>query len=182
MGETGLTRSTEIASIPATFGCVPGRLCVEILAKNRGLIVEDMTFRIDGESESPARLCARARQFNITIDEPPSLGGEDLGANPVEYLLASYAGCLNVVAHMAAKELGIEIDKLSISVSGNLNPARLYGQSQAERAGFKAIHVTFSPVCNASKEELDTWVSTIKDRCPINDNLASPTPMTFSVG
>jgi len=52
-------------------------------------------------AETPTRVTAKARQFSIVIDEPPSLGGHDAGANPVEYLLASYAGCVNVMAHLA---------------------------------------------------------------------------------
>ena len=73
----------------------------------------DLNFQIQGEAETAARFVAGARQFSIVIDEPPTLGGDDLGANPVEYLLASYAGCINVVAHLTAKELGIKVEKLS---------------------------------------------------------------------
>jgi len=108
------------------------------------------------------------------------LGGDDLGANPVEYLLASYAGCINVVAHLTAKELGIKVEKLSIKVDGNLNPARLFGQSDDERAGFKQIDVQFSPITDASNELTQEWIAAIKNRCPINDNLISPTPLTFN--
>jgi uncharacterized OsmC-like protein len=67
-------------------------------------VMSDLKISIEGEAQSAARFSANARQFNIVIDEPPQLGGEDLGANPVEYLLASYAGCINVVAHLTARE------------------------------------------------------------------------------
>lgn len=141
----------------------------------------DVTFKIEGTSQTAARLEAKARQFSIVIDEPPSLGGGDLGANPVEYLLASYAGCINVVAHLTAKELGISFSGLKIQVDGNLNPARLFGQSEDDRAGFKQIQVQFSPETDASPEIIKKWIETIKNRCPINDNLVNPTPLTFSL-
>lgn len=141
----------------------------------------DVTFKIEGTSQTAARLEAKARQFSIVIDEPPSLGGDDLGANPVEYLLASYAGCINVVAHLTAKELGISFSGLKIQVDGNLNPARLFGQSEDDRAGFKQIQVQFSPETDASPEIIQKWIETIKNRCPINDNLVNPTPLTFSL-
>ena len=141
----------------------------------------DLTFKIEGEAQTSARFDANARQFTLVIDEPPALGGEDLGANPVEFLLASYAGCLNVVAHLTARELGINVEKLSIAVTGNLNPARLFGQSQEERAGFKQIDVAFTPITNASPELTAKWIKAIKDRCPINDNLSSPTPLSFNL-
>lgn len=141
----------------------------------------DLNFKIVGEAQTGARFVAGARQFSIVIDEPPALGGDDLGANPVEYLLASYAGCINVVAHLAAKELGIHVEKLGIEVSGNLNPERLLGQADAERAGFKQIDVKFSPITDADPEQVSQWIERIKDRCPINDNLANITPLTFSL-
>jgi uncharacterized OsmC-like protein len=141
----------------------------------------DLIFKIEGEAKTAARFDANARQFKLVIDEPPVLGGDDAGPNPVEMLLAGYAGCLNVVAHLTARELGIKIEKLTIAVSGNLNPDRLFGKSEEERAGFKQINVSFSPVTDAAPEEVERWISEIRNRCPVNDNLQYPTPMTFSL-
>lgn len=141
----------------------------------------DLKFQVEGEAQTEARFVAGAREFSIVIDEPPALGGEDKGANPVEYLLASYAGCINVVAHLTAKELGIKLSGLKIKVDGNLNPARLTGQSDDERAGFKQISVDFAPQTDASPEEIKQWVKTIKNRCPINDNLSNPTPLSLNI-
>ncbi len=142
--------------------------------------MSDLKISIEGKAQSAARFSANARQFNIVVDEPPQLGGEDLGANPVEYLLASYAGCINVVAHLTARELGIELEKLEIAIQGNINPARLFGESEQERAGFKQIDVQFSPVTNAAPKLIGQWIEIIKSRCPINDNLAFPTPVSFN--
>jgi len=38
-----------------------------------------------------------ARSFELIVDEPEMLGSEDSATNLVEYLLAGYADCLNVV-------------------------------------------------------------------------------------
>ncbi len=143
--------------------------------------MKDLTFIIQGEAQTAARFSASTRQFNIVIDEPPALGGDDFGPNPVEYLLASYAGCINVVAHLTAKELDIKVEKLSIEIRGNINPSGLFGQSESERAGFKQIEVLFSPVTDATPELTERWIKAIKNRCPVNDNLVSPTPVYFQV-
>ncbi|SMO81611.1 Uncharacterized OsmC-related protein [Saccharicrinis carchari] len=143
--------------------------------------MSDLTFKIEGAAQSPTKFIANARQFKLTLDEPPELGGEDAGANPVEYLLAGYAGCLNVVAHLTARELGIKLEKLKIEIQGNLNPARFLGESNEERTGFKNIDVQFSPVTDAAPELIEEWISAIKNRCPVNDNLANPTPLSFNI-
>ena len=58
--------------------------------------MSNLNFIIKGEAQTAARFEAKARQFRIVIDEPPYLGGNDKGANPFEYLLASFGGCLKL--------------------------------------------------------------------------------------
>ena len=89
----------------------------------------DSRFRVKAHSESPTKTIVKARQFEIVVDEPAELGGTDLGANPVEYVLAAFAGCLNVMAHVIAKELNFELRGVEIDLYGDLNPARLFGMS-----------------------------------------------------
>ena len=141
----------------------------------------DLNVKIKGTSETETRFVAAARQFKIVIDEPKELGGDDLAANPVEYLLAGYAGCINVVAHLTAKELGIKLKNLDIAVEGIIDPARLFGKSYNERAGFKNISVKFSPDTDSDPKLISEWIELIKNRCPINDNLSQRTPLSFNV-
>lgn len=141
----------------------------------------DLNFSIKGVSENPTKFVAEARNFKIIIDEPPTLGGTDHGASPVEYLLASYAGCLNVMGHLIAGELGFKLDKLEIEVNGNLNPDRLFGKSFTERAGFKKIQITLKPYAEVSPELLKRWTQAVENRCPINDNLRDITPTEIEV-
>ena len=97
--------------------------------------MSDIKFRTKAVSLNPTKTKVKARNFEILVDEPQDLGGTNEGANPVEYLLASYAGCLNVMGHLVAKELDFELKGMEIDLAGSLNPARLFGQSNEERAG-----------------------------------------------
>ena len=142
--------------------------------------MSDLSFSVKGESTSPAQFVAQTRNFKLVIDEPEELGGSNEDANPVEYILAGLAGCLNVVGHIVAKELGFEIKKLKIEVTGNLNPDRLFGVSNNERAGFKAINLNLIPDTDASIETLAKWLEIVEDRCPVKDNLTNSTPVTVS--
>ncbi|HAY98977.1 MAG TPA: osmotically inducible protein C [Mesotoga sp.] len=137
----------------------------------------DANFRVRAVSESPTRVAAKARNFTMIVDEPPNLGGDDKGANPVEYVLAALAGCLNVVGHLVANEMGFQIDKLEIDVYGPLNPARLFGKSYEDRAGYKEITAEMKVDTNADEETLKRWVEAVEDRCPVTDNLGNSTPV-----
>lgn len=143
--------------------------------------MSDLIFSVKGVSNSPAQFEAKARNFTLIIDEPEDLGGSNQDANPVEYILAGLAGCLNVVGHLVAKELGFTINKLKIEVNGVINPDRLFGTSSAERAGFKSIELNLIPETNAEIELLTKWIKIVEDRCPVRDNLTNTTPVKLSI-
>ena len=140
-----------------------------------------LNIAVSANSVSATKAEINARGFQFHIDEPQALGGTDSAANPVEYLLGAYAGCLNVMAHLIAKEQDIAIDNLSIDISGELDTDKLFGSSQDVRAGFQNIKVVFNPKTNASADKLASWLKAIDDRCPINDNLKNLTPVKLLV-
>jgi uncharacterized OsmC-like protein len=141
----------------------------------------DSRFRVKAYSENPTKTIVKARQFEIVVDEPAELGGADHGANPVEYVLAAFAGCLNVMAHVVAKELNFELRGVEIDIYGDINPARLFGMSFDDRAGYKQIVVTLKPDTDADAATLTKWAEKIEDRCPVSDNLQNPTPVKIEV-
>ena len=143
--------------------------------------MSDLKFSVIGESNSSTQFIAKARQFKLILDEPNDLGGTDEDANPVEYILAGLAGCINVIGHIVAKELGFKIKKLNIEVSGDLNPNKFLGVSNDERAGFKSIGLNLIPETDADINTLSKWLTIVEERCPVKDNLNNKTPVKLSV-
>ena len=141
----------------------------------------DLKVRIRAQKASDAKTIVKARNFEIIVDEPEDLGGTDVAPNPVEYVLAAFAGCLNVVGNLIAKEMGFELKDLQIDICGDLNPAKLFGQSDAERAGFKNIEVKMTPICDADEATLNEWLRKVESRCPVSDNITNATPVTISL-
>lgn len=140
-----------------------------------------LTFRAKAHSENPTKTIVKARSFEMVIDEPADLGGTNEGANPVEFLLAALAGCLNVMCHVVAKEMKIELRGVEITLSGPLNPDKLFGKATSERAGYKEINVKIAPDTDADKATLEKWIGAVESRCPVSDNLANPTPIHLSL-
>jgi len=141
----------------------------------------NMKVSVKAHSESPTKIVAKAREFKMVVDEPKSSGGTNEGANPVEYLLTALAGCINVVGHVVAKEMGIDIKNMEIDLEGDLNPARFMGVSKTERAGFQGIRAKIKVDSDASEETLKNWLETVEDRCQVNDNIAHSTPVKISL-
>ncbi len=140
-----------------------------------------LNFSIAGKNKTATLLETKARHFAIFVDEPEALGGQDSAPNPVEYILAGYAGCLNVVFHLVAKELEIKINKLQLDISGDIHPGKFLGISQEERAGFISLQVNIDIDSDAPAEKIGQLFSLVKERCPVNDNLANPTPINYSL-
>jgi uncharacterized OsmC-like protein len=140
-----------------------------------------LKFSIQSKSTSPARTEIETRGFKLIVDEPQSLGGTNDAPNPVEYILAGYAGCINVVAHLTAKEFNIDLKDLQISIDGDLNPARLFGESFKERAGYQNINVQLKTESIIDEKVKARWLEAIENRCPVNDNLRNTTPIQFSL-
>lgn len=143
--------------------------------------MSDLTFSVAGKSSSATKFIGKTRDFTLVVDEPRDLGGTDHDANPVEYILAGFAGCANVIGHVVAKELGFTIRSLKIEVYGELNPNRFLGTSDEERAGFKSIRLNLVPDTDATIETLTEWLQIVERRCPVKDNLQNVTPVKIGV-
>lgn len=141
----------------------------------------DSRVRVKAKSENGTKTIVQAKAFTMIIDEPASLGGTNDGANPLEYLLAALSGCLNVVSHMVAKEMGFTLRGLEIEIEGNLNPAKYMGISDAERTGLKEVRVKIKPDADADELTLKTWMKTVENRCPVSDNIANATPVQITL-
>lgn len=139
-----------------------------------------LTFDISASAESPTRTRVSTRSFEFVVDEPATLGGTDEGPNPVEYLLGALAGCMNVTAHQVARELDLEVRDLEITIAGDLDPAKFVGKSDEPRAGYEEIRVDVSADVDATDETIQTWLSTVEERCPVSDNLANGTPLALA--
>ena len=143
--------------------------------------MSNVKFFAKANSESKTKTVVKTRKFEMIIDEPENLGGTNEGANPVEYMLGALAGCLNVVGHLVAKEMGFNIDNLNIELEGTLDPAKFSGQSEEGRAGYKEINVNLDLDTDADKEMLVEWLEIVKERCPVSDNLGNETPINISI-
>lgn len=140
-----------------------------------------LKFKIRAKSENPTKTVVETRGFKIILDEPESLGGTNEGPNPVEYELAALSGCITVMGHLIAKEMGFQLRGIETEIEGDLNPGRFSGKSMAERAGYQEIRVNIKPDADADEETLQRWAVAIEERCPVSDNLANSTPVKLSV-
>ncbi|MEF8779342.1 MAG: OsmC family protein [Haloferacaceae archaeon] len=139
------------------------------------------TFAIQAESETPTHTVVKARDFEFSVDEPEHLGGSDAGPNPVEYLLGSLAGCLNVVGHTVADEMGMSVSGMEVGIEGDLDPAKFLGKDTDPRAGYQDVRVNISVETDADASTVEAWLESVRERCPVSDNIGNTTPLDISL-
>jgi len=137
---------------------------------------------VRGQSENGTRLNLTAGRFSSVIDEPRSLGGTDAGPSPIQVLLMALAGCINVTGHVIAKEKGLQLNGMNMTIEGVMNPAAFYGISYEERVGFKQITVMVNPdFTNATEQDIEAWLKETEERCPVTDNIKTDTSITVKI-
>lgn len=137
---------------------------------------------VRGQSENPTRMNLTSGKFKMVIDEPQTMGGTDEGPSPIQVLLMSLAGCLNVTGHEVAKQKGLKLNGIKVTIEGVMNPCAFIGCSFEERAGFQKIIVTVEPdMEGATPEEISEWLEETEKRCPVTDNIRTGTSLSVGI-
>lgn len=148
-----------------------------------GLEEKMMKVSVTGESENPTKINLRSGKFKMVIDEPKQMGGTDDGPSPIQVLLMSLAGCLNVTGFEIAKQKGMKLNGIKIEIEGIMNPCTFLGCSFEERAGFQKIDVKVVPDFDgATTGEIEAWLEETEKRCPVTDNIKADTNVDVTIG
>lgn len=117
------------------------------------------------------------REHSLTIDEPPGIGGTDEGPSPVEVILAALGSCQEITYRAYATALGIELDKVSVSLEGDIDFKGFFAVDESVRPGFDKIRAVVSIESNAPAEDLEKLRNVVNAHCPVLDILANPVPV-----
>ena len=115
------------------------------------------------------------------IDQPKSAGGEDAGPTPLEYYLASVAGCVLSIARIVARQKKIELRKMEIDAAGKIDTDVLMGSNTSGRAGFESIGLNVRIDAELSDAQKEEFLEEVMRRCPVSENTKNPTKITTTI-
>lgn len=119
-----------------------------------------------------ATTAAQIRNHAIDIDRPEAKGGRDKGAMGGELLLASLGGCFNSNLLAAIRARDLDIDDISIEVTGELAEAP---------ARFSSIDMVVNSTYE-DRAEFEKLVLMSERACIVANTLKSAVDLTVSVG
>ena len=130
------------------------------------------TISVNLNQVNDATTAAQIRDHAIDIDRPEAKGGRDKGAMGGELLLASLGGCFNSNLLAAIRARDLDIDDISIEVSGELAEAP---------ARFASIDMVVNSAYE-DRAEFEKLVLMSERACIVANTLKSAVDLTVSVG
>jgi uncharacterized OsmC-like protein len=111
---------------------------------------------------------------SLRTDEPREILGSDTGMSPFEIILSALGSCLTVGYAANAAALGIDIDEISIEVTGQ-GSLEGFMNLRNQRPGISNISVkTEVKAPKATKEQLQQLHDYVNAHSPIWDTIANP--------
>ena len=122
-------------------------------------------------------------EHELVVDEKPILGGCDLGASPVELILAALGTCQEIMYSVIASSLDIKLEECDVNLTADLDVRGLLGVETQERVcpGFSNINYSTNIKTNASNEQLAKLLESVEKQCPVLDILTRKVPITNSI-
>lgn len=141
-----------------------------------------LNFSFAGESINAAKLESKVRKFELEFENPAYVELRKKTTFSVEYFFSinKYAENLSEAFHLAAKESGVVIDRLSIHIMGNLDSER-DSFNQNGNGLFNKIDVSLIIVSNAPDAVLEGVLRFANELNPVDDSIAGKVQFHFSL-
>src|SRR5215469_3874456 len=139
------------------------------------LATSSVTSRLSG---LPGRAIVTARGHHFVVDSPPPLGGPNEEINPIEVLLSALATCGTFVCETAAWEMGIPLNRLTVTVAGDFDPRGVCGEPVDPRIQALRVHLVLAGPTQAQAESL---VTAFQTRCPVYTTLSRAAPIAVEI-
>ena len=113
----------------------------------------------------------------FVVDEPEALGGSNAAANPVEYALAALGSCQAITYRVWAAQLGVKLDKVEISIDGDIDLRGFFGIDEGVRPGFSSVRIQVSLGGPEPVGRYQELAAAVDAHCPVLDLFRNPVPV-----
>ena len=114
------------------------------------------------------------RHFDIDVDEPHELLGQNTAPNPQELLMAAFNACITVGYVAGAAVNGITLDSLEIKTRGELDLRGFLGLSDAVAPGYENVEYEVRIKGDGTPEQFEEIHRTVMKTSPNYFNISRP--------
>ena len=147
------------------------------------------TFRIVSSTtgDDPTRVRVRTADGGETplgewdVAAHPMTGGPDDIPCSGDLFLASYAACQEITVRMVAAAMGITLDRLEVTIEGDMDFRGTMAVDRTAPVGFTDIRATISLTANAPADRLERLVKRAEQYCVVGATLHNPPTLSTTI-
>ncbi len=124
---------------------------------------------------------AGAAPVSWEVGAHPMAGGTDELACSGDLLLASLAACQEITLRMVAAAMGITLDQVDVTVSGDMDFRGTMGLDPETPVGFERIRTEIRVVANAPEDRLQRLAERAERYCVVASTLRHPPELTTTI-
>lgn len=126
------------------------------------------TFKAEAQGNGwPTKVNITDTEWKLQLDEPIEDGGLNSGPNPMQYFIASLAGCQNEQAQVVAEELSLTINQINIDAEVDLDLSGFMGTSETSDGSYKSVRLQAIVSGEVTDQQVKTLGERVDARCPI---------------
>ena len=130
------------------------------------------------ETDTPVACSVQAGQAIQAAQAHLGVGGPGTAACSGDLLLGALAACAQVTCQMVAASMGIETERIEITVEGDLDLRGTLGISRDANVGFDAIRLRLEiDAPGADPDEIESLKGKTERYCTVLQTLRKPPPI-----
>ncbi len=143
------------------------------------------TYRVEAGLAEPtthatARSISHAASWTMTVNE--RIGGNGADPTPGDVVLAALAGCHVLAIRGCAVAMGVTLERVDVTVEGDVDHRGVMLMDPAVRAGFSAIRVKVHVEApGLAPEKLRKLLAAAERSCAVTDALRNATPLSVEI-
>ncbi len=130
------------------------------------------------ETDAPVACSVEAGRAIQSAQAHAGVGGSGTAACSGDLLVGALAACAQLTCQMVATAMGIETERIEVSVEGDLDLRGTLGVSREAKVGLEAIRVEFDiDAPGASGEQIAALREKTERYCTVLQTLRDPPPV-----
>jgi uncharacterized OsmC-like protein len=135
-----------------------------------------ITLRANGsQTDAPVSCSVDIGRALYRAEAHKGVGGAGAGACSGDLLLGALAACAQITCQMVAAAMGIEADRIEVTVDGDMDLSGTLGISKEVPVGFESIRLHFDVVApKATPEQIAALREKTEQYCVVMQTLIRP--------
>lgn len=140
------------------------------------------TIKASGHMQAGMTIDIQCGSHHVIMDQPKTAGGADLGASPLEVMIATVAGCFGSIGRIVAHQQKLAINAMTFEVEADYDPSGLLGRETDARVGFQEIRLKVdidAPTLDQAGKQ--AFLEEVERRCPVMESLLNGTKVSTAL-